>query len=110
MNDDDRQGQAETPQNVVSLQAKLAANEAYGEAIAEAASAVEQCAQTLFGQAVEVAMSGPWKEWSDAQPIGAVLHIDGERLASTNDPVVLELLTLSSQALEAVERIRGTLA
>ncbi len=95
----------ELPPNVISIAEHLAAERRYGEQVAEAAGELERMAEELFGQAVGIAMAGPWRAWSEAQPLGAVMTMSEERLAGANDAAVNALLkawTALNVALEAL--------
>lgn len=95
----------EAPAQLLDLKAALDAQQARAQARLAARQAVTECVEHLFDAAVEYAMAVPWKQWSDEQPVGSVLHVDDERLASTGDPVVLELLALLHAAQETVEHL-----
>lgn len=43
-------------------------------------------------------MSGPWKEWGDEQPIGAMVEFDEDALRECGDPIVKCILDLCSMA------------
>jgi hypothetical protein len=90
---------------VIALKAKLDGSAAHRDAVKSAASVIEECTDRFFDEAVSPAMTGPWREWSEAQPVGAIMNIDEERLASANDPIVLELLALVRRSQEALEQL-----
>ena len=71
--------------------------------------AVDQAFGALYGAAVPVALMGPWAEWADAQPVGAVVTVGVKDLSETNDDVIgavgraLVALTIARQALDEQE-------
>jgi hypothetical protein len=50
-------------------------------------------------------MHGPWREWSDAQQMGAVANIGDTALADCGDPAIVEL----NSALRRMRRAVGTI-
>lgn len=58
------------------------------ETRSELRAAIEASLNQLFLSAVQAAMSGPWRDWSDQQPVGARVDITSEALAGAPDEVV----------------------
>ena len=66
-----------------------------------------EIAERIYGLAVNTACQGPWRAWSDAQPVGTALEFGDDELAGCGDPRVLALLELSEEVRETMERIAG---
>lgn len=92
-------------EDVVDLGSYKAGKEARDEAAAELVAELEEIAERLFGLALNTACRGPWKAWSDAQPVGAVLHVDEAELASCGDERVVALVELHGRIRAAMERL-----
>ena len=72
--------------NVISLVGHRQRSERYAKALRETRGAIEELREELFSKAVDLATAGPWSEWSDAQPVGAVATFSWQGLAHTGDP------------------------
>lgn len=66
---------------------------------------IEECEALLWDATVSAAMAGPWREWADAQPVGAATEISTLALMDTNDAAV----SLVARALAALGEARETL-
>jgi len=80
----------------------------YRQARRQACQKADAAAVQRFGEivdwledlATEAAFSGPWKEWADAEPVGASVEVTREALEATGHPVVLGLLALADHGDE----------
>lgn len=54
----------------------------------ELRASIETSLHQLFSAAVQVAMTGPCRDWSEKQPEGAVMDITTESLIGSSDEVV----------------------
>ena len=63
--------------------------------------------EKLRDGAVQLAFAGPWREWSDAVPVGTVVDITEESLVEAGDDNIRALVELAhaiEHALEAMGR------
>ena len=68
--------------DVIDLKRRREAHAAYQEQLTLAGDSLRAMAEELFSLAINLACSGQWKEWSDAQPAGAVMSFDEMSLSS----------------------------
>lgn len=66
----------------------------YARALGEARAAVDEARSALSLAALNLAMAGPWREWDEQQPVGAVLALDEDALRGTGDRFVTALAEL----------------
>lgn len=91
---------------VVDLAERRRARDAYEQNLAELRRRLHALDEYLFDAAVQLAMLGPWREWSEAQPEGAVVELDGDALLASGDPHVAAVVRLH-QALEPLLELLG---
>lgn len=71
---------------------------------------LKDAALTILDDAVQLAMTGPWKAWADAQPAQSVADITPESLLACGDPRIAALATLYAEIMalhESLERKRA---
>jgi hypothetical protein len=92
---------------IIDLAAKTATDRVYRDLLAETLQRLDAAADMLMEDLVNLAMHGPWREWSDAQQTGAVANIGEEALADCGDPRIVELTQALRKLREASEAVRG---
>lgn len=75
----------------------------YQEVLENVVEALERAADEAGCGAFNLACNGVWREWSDAQPVGAVSSFEDEELASCGDSRVEMLMTIMQTLRGAVE-------
>jgi hypothetical protein len=93
---------------VIDLAAKQQSDRCYRELLGETLQRLDAAADMLMEDLVNLAMHGPWREWSEAQQVGAISHVDGNALADCGDPLIVELNGALRRMREAVETVRET--
>lgn len=93
---------------IIDLAAKAASDRLYSDLLAETLQRLDAAADMLMEDLVNLAMHGPWREWSDAQQTGAIANISEEALADCGDPRIVELALTIGRMREALETVRGT--
>jgi len=91
--------------DVIEFKAPAAAAE-YASRLASTARQAWELRQALFGLAFELALLKDWKEWNDAQPVGAELRVGPDELLECADENVRTL----TRAVCAVEVAHVSLA
>lgn len=66
---------------------------------------IAECEELLWDATVSAAMTGPWREWAEAQPVGVATQISARALMETNDAAVAS----AARALAALEDAREAL-
>ncbi len=98
-------------QNVVDIARARAANagrtEAYRKELKELLEMLDQFDLMVQSSALNLAMTGPWKEWGDAQPVESLVGFDPEELGDCGDPYIKMLVGLYEQILELRLAIEG---
>lgn len=92
--------------NIIDLEQRAQVARLYREHLSETLQRLGTAADTLMEDVVNLAMLGPWSEWSEEQQLGAVSVISPEALAESGDPRVAQLtcaLVAMRQAIEAIE-------
>lgn len=74
--------------------------ELYRQHLDDAIEAIEETAASLFTNAVNMAVSGPWRDWDATQSTGAKMEFTLEALGDTSDA---RLTTLAN----AIAHLRG---
>lgn len=67
---------------------------------------LQAAANVLIEDAVNLGMHGPWKEWNEQQPVGAVLTFSYDALADCGDPRLAKLYGLYCEMCELIEELR----
>jgi hypothetical protein len=93
---------------IIDLAAKQQSDRCYRELLGETLQRLDAAADVLMEYLVNLAMHGPWREWSEAQQVGAISHVDGNALADCGDPLIVELNGALRRMREAVETVRET--
>ena len=73
----------------------------YDEAVREARRIAAEVQERLVTAAINVATTGPWREWDASIPEGTVMQFDPDSLAACGDPTVAQLV-LVTDALEEI--------
>lgn len=61
--------------------------------------------ERLRDGAVQLAFAGPWREWSDAVPVGTVVEISEESLVQAGDGNIRALMALANAIEDALEEM-----
>ncbi len=95
--------------NVISIARTRALHtrrtEAYEAQLGEIREFIDGLDLWFQSKALNLAMEGPWKEWSDEQPHGSMVAFDEEALGDCGDPLVLMLLGLYERVFELIRAI-----
>ena len=70
-------------------------------AIDEAQRLLQEAQQTITDAATVLALAGPWRDWEEAQPVGAMVEISPQALQETDDSTITRLVELASCIEEA---------
>jgi hypothetical protein len=92
---------------IIDLAAKHAAGRVYRQLLAGTLGRLEAAADMLEEDLVNLAMRGPWRNWSEAQQMGAVANINDEALAECGDANVVALNQALRRLREVVVAVRG---
>ncbi len=82
-------------------------SEAYRKELQELLVMLDQFDLMVQTSALNLAMTGPWKEWGDAQPVESLVGFDPEELGDCGDPYIKMLVRLYEQILELRLAIEG---
>jgi hypothetical protein len=77
---------------IIDFQQARAAYDRYDEKVREALEAAAVAHERLVTAAINVATSGPWREWDATIPDGTEMQFDPDSLAACGDPVVVHLI------------------
>lgn len=76
--------------------------------MADTLKRLEDAGDMLVEDVLNLAMLGPWKQWSDEQPVGACLPFDSmEALKETGDPRLTTMYSLYENIQHVLHTIRG---
>jgi hypothetical protein len=92
--------------DVIDLTAKHAAQEIRRELLADTLQRLEAAADVLLEDLVNLAMRGPWRDWSAAQAVGTLSHVGCGALAECGDPTIVELNAALRRMREALAAVR----
>jgi hypothetical protein len=90
---------------IINLEQRAHAARLYRELLAESLRRLAAAADTLMEDVVNLAMLGPWSEWSEEQQVGAVSVISPEALAGSGDPRVATLTGALVAMRHAIEEL-----
>ena len=97
--------------NVIDIARALEENanrsEAYRKELQEMLVMLDEFDIWVQTSALNLAMTGPWKEWGDARPVDSLVGFDPEALGESGDPCVKMLVGLYEQILELRLAIEG---
>jgi hypothetical protein len=82
-------------------------SEAYRKELQEMLVMLDEFDIWVQSSALNLAMTGPWKEWSDAQVVDSMVRFDPEALEDCGDPYVKMLVDLYEGILELRLAIEG---
>ena len=98
------------PAKIRDIEKYRRAEKRYRDTVAQVRSFLSETSEQLHGMAVDLAVSGPWREWDEEQPIGTEFCFDHEMLLESGDSNVAALVRLSAlleQAIDLIEVPRG---
>lgn len=96
--------------NVIDLEQRAHVARLHREHLTGTLQRLTGAADTLMEDVVNLAMLGPWSEWSEEQQVGAVSVISPEALSGSGDPRIAKLtgaLVAMRQAIEELETDPG---
>jgi hypothetical protein len=73
----------------------------YDQAVREARRIAAEVQERLVTAAINVATTGPWREWDASIPEGTMMQFDPDSLAACGDPTVAQLV-LAADALDVI--------
>ena len=92
--------------HVIDLTSKQEAERIRRELLADTLQRLEVAADVLLEDLVNLAMRGPWREWSEAQAVGTLSHVGCDALADCGDPTIVELNAALRRMREALATVR----
>jgi hypothetical protein len=91
----------EVQMQIIDFEQARKAYDRYDDAVRTARSLAEDVLAQLITAAVNIATSGPWREWDAAIPEGTVMAFEPDSLADCGDPTVVRLI-MAADALEEI--------
>lgn len=88
---------------IIDFEQARKAYDRYDDAVREARRTAEEVLERLVTAAINVATSGPWREWDAEIPEGTVMEFEPDALADCGDPTVIRLI-MAADALEEILR------
>jgi len=89
----------EVRMRIIDFKQARAAYQRHDDTVRDALQTAAVAHERLVTAAINVAMSGPWREWDSTISEGMEMQFDPESLAACGDPVVVQLV-LAANALE----------
>lgn len=83
-----------------ALTKQATAHARYAEAVVRTRAMLESFAQRIATAGIDLATAGPWREWSDAQPVGTVFQFGPDQIADCGDKHAAALVDLSDRVGE----------
>jgi hypothetical protein len=93
--------------HVIDFEQTKKAFKRYDEAIAEAREIAAAAHERLVTAAINIATSGPWREWDAEIPEGTAMEFDPDSLIACGDPVVVQLIR-AADALDEILSAAGS--
>jgi len=97
--------------NVIDIararEANANSSEAYRKELQDILVMLDEFDIMVQSSALNLAMTGPWKEWSDAQVVDSMVRFDPQALGDCGDPYVKMLVDLYEGILELRLAIEG---
>ena len=81
--------------------------EEYNKAVEEAINVLHDFEEQLFNASLGVLLTGRWRKWADAQPIGTVFNFREKEMLEAGDKNVNELLELKVKVEEVLGMMEG---
>ena len=76
---------------------------AYRKKLSDTSVALDAIGDDIYSCIVDLAVSGKWKEWADAQPIGLEYEFTDDMLRDTGDECIDALWDVLDALYDAVE-------
>ena len=92
--------------NVIDFAAHASSGQKYQGRLAETLQRLDSAADALMEDLVNLAMLGPWRDWSDEQQAGAVSHIDTQALMESGDDKIVLLTSLLRHMHDTVHELQ----
>jgi len=70
----------------------LATGDVYENARGSALWQLQVCGQSLFDAAVDLTFKGPWRERSEAAPVGEVVSLNSDEMRATGNKDIVAIL------------------
>jgi len=84
---------------IIDFQQARTAYQRYDKTVQDALQIAAVAQERLVTAAINVATSGPWREWDATIADGTEMQFDPDSLAACGDPVVVQLV-LAADALD----------
>jgi hypothetical protein len=79
----------------------------FRELLDDTLNELDTAAHGLLENAMNLGFHGPWREWNEQQPVGAVMMLEPAALAECGDPRLAKLYALYCGMTELVEEFRA---
>ena len=92
---------------VIDLKKHAAAGKRYQERLAQSIQRLDEAADALWDDVVNLTMTGPWREWNEQQPVGSVASFGPKEIMESGDPRIAALVRLCDQIHRTRAELRG---
>jgi hypothetical protein len=91
---------------VIYMSPRRENREVYRRELEKTLKQMEEFSGFLHNQSVQLAMNGPWKEWSDRQAIGSSIYIDRAMMMNTGDHTITAIMVLHGHLCDVLNFLR----
>ena len=92
--------------NVIDLGVRASTGKKYQDRLAETLQRLDSAADVLMEDLVNLAMVGPWCDWSEEQQVGAVSNINTQAMMESGDDKIVMLTSLLRHVQETVGELQ----